>query len=77
MYISYKYMYSEDFTLNNLQDLTCHKTKSTHQLPNKCPVYDTEPSDGEVLVLELWGNVEYLFIAIIPKHTLTRSDNTR
>ena len=26
-----------------------------HLLPNKCPGYDTKPSDGEVPVLELWG----------------------
>ena len=38
--------------------------------PNKCPEYDTEPSDGEAGDL---GNVEYLFIIITPRSTMTLS----
>ena len=37
---------------------------------NNCPGFDTKPSDDEVPVLELWGNVEYSFNAITPKTTL-------
>ena len=37
-----------------------------------CPEYGTlTVSDGEAPVLEMWGSVEYLFIGIISKFTLT------
>ena len=36
-------------------------------------IYDTKLSDGEALVLNLWGDVEYIFIAITPRSTLTQS----
>ena len=41
------------------------------------PVYDTKPSDG--LASDnagALGNLEYPFIAIAPRSTLTRSDST-
>ena len=45
--------------------------------PNECPRYDSKKSDGEILVmLEVWGNVEYPFIAIIPGSTLALSSST-
>ena len=37
---------------------------------NECPVYDTKPSDSEVLF------VECLFIAITPRSILTWSGST-
>ena len=40
-------------------------------------VYDTKQFDDEALVmLELWENVEYPFIAIAPRSTLAQSDST-
>ena len=45
--------------------------------PNECPVYDTKQTDGEsTVMLELWGNTEYPFIAITPRSTLARSGST-
>ena len=32
----------------------CISTEGEY-FPNKCPGYDLKPSDGETLVLELWG----------------------
>ena len=42
-----------------------------YDILNKCPGYDTKPSDGDVSVVKLWGNVDYFFISIIPSPTLT------
>ena len=39
---------------------------------NECSDYDTKLSDSETEA----GNVEYSFIAITPKSSLTRSGNT-
>ena len=38
-------MYKQDLALNNLQGLICYKTQPTNLIA----------SDGEVLVLGLWG----------------------
>ena len=46
-----------------LADINCISAGRFH----KCPGYDTKQSDGEAPVLELWGNVRYPFIAIIPR----------
>ena len=40
------------------------------------PGHDIKPSDGEAPALELLGNMEYLFIAIDPKLTLSQSSST-
>ena len=43
----------------------------------ECPGYDTKQSDAEIpVMLELWGNAEYSFIAITPRSTLARSGST-
>ena len=40
-----------------------------------CLRYDTKQSDGEVpAMLELWGNVEYPFIAIAPRSRMVAPD---
>ena len=45
--------------------------------PNDCPGYDTKQSDGEIpVMLELWKNVKYLFIAIVTRSTLDWSGST-
>ena len=41
--------------------------------PNKCPGYDSKPSDGEALALD---NVDYPFIAITSRSNLTQSGST-
>ena len=38
---------------------------------NICPGYDSKPSHGEAPHLDLWENMEYLFIAINSRSTLT------
>ena len=35
-------------------------------LPNKCPGYNTKPSDGEPLVLELWGMWSTPLLSLLP-----------
>ena len=42
----------------------------------KCPGYYIKPSDGEALGPGALGNMEYTFIAIAPKSTLTWSGST-
>ena len=43
--------------------------------PNEYPRYNIKLSDDEGLDLDL-GNVEYPFIAIAPRSTLTQHDST-
>ena len=44
---------------------------------DKFPGYDTKQSDVQIRVmLELWRNAEYPFIAIAPRSTLPRSGST-
>ena len=43
---------------------------------NECSSYDPKQSDSEASALELWGNMEYPFIAIGSKSTLIWSDRT-
>ena len=53
----------------------CRRVRPHHH--NECPGYDTKQSDGVApVMLELWGNAEYLFIAIAPWSTLARSGST-
>ena len=45
--------------------------------PNECPGYDSKQPDGEAsVILEVWGNAEYPFIAIVPRSILARSGST-
>ena len=44
--------------------------------PNECPRYDTKSSDSMAPVQDIWGNVEYPFIAITPRFILTQSVST-
>ena len=49
---------------------TSYISSEGYDPPNKCPTYDIKQSDGEApVILELWGNVEYSFIAIVPRFT--------
>ena len=43
--------------------------------PNKCPGYDTKPSDGEAAAGAL-RNAVYPFIAIVSRYTLAWSGST-
>ena len=42
------------------------------RLPNECSKYDTEPSDGEVPVLELWGMWSTPSLSLFPGPLRTR-----
>ena len=66
---SYSYMYF--FLFLGFTALSAGVVEYTNCISpsNKCPGYDTKPSDGEALVLGLWG-MEYPFIAITPSSTL-------
>ena len=52
--------------------LAARLQKGMTPLPQECPRYDIKQSDGEAL-----GNVEYPFIAIVPRSTLIWSASTR
>ena len=44
-----------------------HLSREVRLPPNKCPVYDTKQSDGEVPVMqELWGMRSTLSISSLP-----------
>ena len=53
-----------------------HLCKGIWPSPNECPAYDIKQSDSEAPVLDIWGNMEYPFIAIAATSTLTRSEST-
>ena len=56
-----------DLALNNLQRLICHKTQKTKPPTS---VLDLTLTAGDLVI------VEYPFIPITPKSTLTQSGNT-
>ena len=39
-------------------------------------VWHQNVSDGEVLILEFWGSMEYPFISITPRSTFSQSSST-
>ena len=48
----------------------------TYIYTNEYPGYHTKSSDSVTPDLRLWGNVQYFFIAVTPRSTLTRIDRT-
>ena len=80
MYNVYNSLTSRPNQLSGAIEYTdCISAEDKISPPNKCPVYDTKPSDGEVPVLELCGVPFYCHCSPVhsgPEHPIYGSNRT-